>query len=387
MPIKFNVSVSPIEGKGPIKVEGVCTIESGDVKEVTWDWGDGTPKTFGKIQSHTYQNEGIYSIHVFIAGIEGSSRKPDNVTKQYDTSVKVLSDPAPSVSLSNYTIKEGFGIDFTYKILDNGSTIVSEEWSFPGGTPSSWSGRNLPTIRYERAGNFTATVTVRGSNGKLSSAPSQITVTAVNKVVQSLSGLTKLSSAVEAHRKDEIQFVRFSDDNFWIVSYKNGYQSFGDATMNSKLAQYNSSGLRPATYIGNAGKWAIFYGNLGYSWQSCPLNLTNKMTQFYNESKTPIRLDFDNGNNWVYWAGSSISWSHSSQPALVSAVLNLSNAKGFTFGYNNNVNTWLVFSSYNFTASTNVPSDLVNTLNSIKSQSREIIDVEMQGTNWVVIYR
>lgn len=54
---------------------------------------------------------------------------------------------------------------FTDKSVANGTTITAWNWSFPGGTPSSYSGKTPPAVKYTTVGNFQASLTVSDGNG------------------------------------------------------------------------------------------------------------------------------------------------------------------------------------------------------------------------------
>lgn len=70
--------------------------------------------------------------------------------------------PVASFTTSSTTIC----LSETISFVNNGEICVnSYNWSFPGGTPSSFSGRQPPAISYNSTGNFTVTLTVTNTNG------------------------------------------------------------------------------------------------------------------------------------------------------------------------------------------------------------------------------
>ncbi len=63
-------------------------------------------------------------------------------------------------SANNTTINEGQSVNFTDLSTDGGTAITNWSWSFPNGSPSSYTGQNPPSITYANAGNYNVTLTV-----------------------------------------------------------------------------------------------------------------------------------------------------------------------------------------------------------------------------------
>ena len=62
-------------------------------------------------------------------------------------------------------IPEGGQVNFTDNSTDAGSAITSWNWTFSGGTPSSYSGQNPPTITYSTVGHYDVVLTVTNPSG------------------------------------------------------------------------------------------------------------------------------------------------------------------------------------------------------------------------------
>ncbi len=58
------------------------------------------------------------------------------------------------------TLFEGDSVKYYENCSNGGNAISSYQWSFPGGTPSSFSGQNPPYVTYAAAGTYSVTLTV-----------------------------------------------------------------------------------------------------------------------------------------------------------------------------------------------------------------------------------
>jgi len=75
----------------------------------------------------------------------------------------VTGDPIPSFTGVPTTITEGQSVTFYDNSADGGNAITNWQWSFPGGTPSSFVGQNPPTITYATAGTYNVSLQVTNS--------------------------------------------------------------------------------------------------------------------------------------------------------------------------------------------------------------------------------
>jgi len=67
------------------------------------------------------------------------------------------------------SIREGDSVTFYDNSADGGNAISTWSWSFPGGTPSTFTGQNPPAITYATAGTYTVSLTVTNSQTNASS--------------------------------------------------------------------------------------------------------------------------------------------------------------------------------------------------------------------------
>jgi PKD repeat protein len=157
--VNFNASASrPAPGR---------TIRSYD-----WDFGDGEQKTTtSPITSHDYQTAGDFTVTLVVT---------DDVGHQSVASgdVTVLTD-APTADFSSSPTSPVAGANVTFSGSSSsavaGRTIVSWQWDFPGGTPTSGSGTTT-TIKYGSPGTYNVTLTVTDSAGKIGRVTKTVTV-------------------------------------------------------------------------------------------------------------------------------------------------------------------------------------------------------------------
>jgi PKD repeat protein len=72
-------------------------------------------------------------------------------------------NPIPYFSGNPLSIIEGGFVSFNNLSVDGGNPISSYSWSFPGGTPSTFSGQTPPQIQYNAAGTYSVSLSVTNS--------------------------------------------------------------------------------------------------------------------------------------------------------------------------------------------------------------------------------
>ncbi|MCX6269398.1 MAG: PKD domain-containing protein, partial [Bacteroidetes bacterium] len=137
----------------------------------TWTFAGGNPGTFiGRTPPViTYSTPGLYDVTLKVSDGTGTV----SVTKPNYINVKnVIAD----FTASPTTVVVGNSVTFTdYSLCTPGSW----EWSFPGGTPSSYTGQVPPAITYSTIGTYDVTLTVTKSGGTdVKTRTGYITVTA-----------------------------------------------------------------------------------------------------------------------------------------------------------------------------------------------------------------
>ncbi|MBN2172894.1 MAG: PKD domain-containing protein [Bacteroidales bacterium] len=125
----------------------------------TWNWSfpGGTPSSASGQGPHniTYNTPGTYNVSLTV----GDGVDTDTETKTgYITVQNIIADFVGTPT----TVIVGNSVTFT-NLSDCSPT--SWNWSFPGGTPSSYSGANPPAITYNSTGSFNVSLTVSGPSG------------------------------------------------------------------------------------------------------------------------------------------------------------------------------------------------------------------------------
>lgn len=113
-----------------------------------WDWGDGSAKSYGVEQSHTYSAAGGYPIKLTITTNE--TLRTNSVTK----TITVQAAP----NLANYftAIRDLLSVKFSPSI-SNGTSYA---WNFGDGATDA---TKTPTHVYSSPGTYTVTLTVNGN--------------------------------------------------------------------------------------------------------------------------------------------------------------------------------------------------------------------------------
>ncbi|MFZ4522976.1 MAG: PKD domain-containing protein [Bacteroidales bacterium] len=123
----------------------------------TWSFPGGTPSSYvGQTPpAIVYTTAGTYDVTLTVS--DGSSTDPE-VKTGYITVKSVIANFTGTPT----TVVVGNTVTFT----DNSScSPATWEWSFPGGTPSAYSGQTPPAITYSTAGTYNVSLTVTKPGG------------------------------------------------------------------------------------------------------------------------------------------------------------------------------------------------------------------------------
>ena len=135
----------------------------------TWSFPGGSPSSYNgqNPPAVTYASSGSYNVTLTV----GDGIDTDVETKtNYITVAGVIAD----FSGTPTSVVKGNTVTFT-DLSD--CTPTSWSWSFPGGSPSSYSGQNPPPILYNTEGTFDVSLTVsNGSGNNTKTIPGYITV-------------------------------------------------------------------------------------------------------------------------------------------------------------------------------------------------------------------
>ncbi len=130
----------------------------GDPTSWNWSFPGGTPSSYSgqNPPAITYSVNGTYNVSLTVS---------DGITTDTETKTNYISvqGVVANFSASATTIVEGGNVTFTDL---SGCSPTSWSWSFPGGSPSSYSGQTPPAVTYASAGTYNVSLTVSkpGSN-------------------------------------------------------------------------------------------------------------------------------------------------------------------------------------------------------------------------------
>jgi PKD repeat protein len=139
-----------------------------DTHTIEWDFGDGSPPTSGSLTpSHTYMDDGIYSVTLTITDDDGGVGV-DTLT------VTVLDlGPKADFSWSPEPQSEGSTLDFTDTSKSYPDTIISWEWDFAGlGTSSEQN----PSFTFVDDGGHDVILTVTDEDGSTNTIMHTVTI-------------------------------------------------------------------------------------------------------------------------------------------------------------------------------------------------------------------
>lgn len=131
-----------------------------------WNFGDGFTSTETS-PTHTYADPGDYSVVLTTTNDCGTSTKT--------ISINIESSGPPTAAFSANPTSGCAPLTVNFSNSSTGATSYS--WTFPGGNPSSSTATN-PTVVYDVAGTYTATLTATNANGS-NTATATITVNTV----------------------------------------------------------------------------------------------------------------------------------------------------------------------------------------------------------------
>ena len=130
------------------------TNTSSNATDYSWNFGDNTPTSNLQNTSHTYVNDGTYSVTLTATNDCGTKTSVKNVV--------IASPPKASFSIVNANGCAPFTPVFNNT---SSSNTTSYQWILTGATPATSTDKN-PSVTYNSAGTFSITLIVSNSAGK-----------------------------------------------------------------------------------------------------------------------------------------------------------------------------------------------------------------------------
>jgi PKD repeat protein len=129
---------------------------SSNASTYSWDFGDNSTGT-GENPSHTYTNDGTYTVVLTATGPCGTSTASQTVT--------IVTPPIASFTYTTTTGCAPLTVQFT---STSSANTTGYDWIFPGGTPSSSTVAN-PVVVYNVPGTYAVTLIATNAAGGSSS--------------------------------------------------------------------------------------------------------------------------------------------------------------------------------------------------------------------------
>lgn len=300
----------------------------------------------------------------------------------------------PGAPIANFfgiptTLFEGDSVLFYENCADGGNPITSYQWSFPGGTPSSYSGITPPHITYPAAGTYNVSLTVTNLNSSdTETKNAYITVNIPpygNWIVQN-SGFSAASRG--------INWVSIVDQNVvWATAY-DGSGANANVQQFTKTTDGGTTWTPGNINVGNTGlgismihgissttAWLAAYptaaGQMGGIWKTTNggATWTKQTTASFNNAASftnvvhfwnandgfcmgdPINGEFEiyrtvnGGTNWTLVAGANIpnplagEYGYTRQIDVFGNSIWFSTNKGRIFHSTDKGATWVVYTS------------------------------------------
>jgi len=187
---------------------------NGPLTSWSWDFGDGNLSTIQN-PCHTYTAAGTYTVQLIVTNTGGDS----------DTASSAVTVNDLPAAAYTYTVN-GSTVDFTdASTIPPPGNIVSWNWNFPGGNPSTSTSQN-PTVTYTANGTYTVCLTSVSADGCMGTYCDVVNITTVGV------SETELSSSIIIYPNPSSGKFRIQNSEFRIQNVEI-YNSIGKCVFKS----------------------------------------------------------------------------------------------------------------------------------------------------------
>jgi MYXO-CTERM domain-containing protein len=185
-PTLLTMVVPPADENAPVTFTATAYDIVEDTVSFEWDFGDGSPTEAGPSVTHTYPDDGSFTIELTLSDEDGGVSTPS-------TSTLTVSNLPPVIdSMIVEDGVEGSPVDFTASATDVPADTVELTWNFGDGTPDQIGG--TVTHTYDDDGEYTVTLSAADEDGGLAA---WIETVAIGNIAPVLTGVTLPSPANE----------------------------------------------------------------------------------------------------------------------------------------------------------------------------------------------
>ncbi len=183
-PLSAEINASPTSGYVPLAVSFTGSESGGTAPySYSWNFGDGSSSSTDQNPSHTYSEEGDYTV-IFTVTDDSGQQDTDSIIINASEEI-VLLEASCSAFPAEGEIP--FGVTFTAN-ASGGTAPYTYSWDFGDGSSSS---DQNPSHTYSSAGNYNVTLTVTDSSS--SQATDSLIITATS-LTSALSGSASAST-------------------------------------------------------------------------------------------------------------------------------------------------------------------------------------------------
>ncbi|OYU95215.1 MAG: hypothetical protein CFE21_13000 [Bacteroidetes bacterium B1(2017)] len=295
-PTYFNpTSSAPLRNACNNKSYNTCSTDKPDLPDMQEAYMDYFE---GNCSSNMFTLEQKARIHSVLDNIRRGLWAPENlIATGVDVTTAPTCPPIAAFDAPTTLTCAGNKIQF-YDYSYNGN-ITSWEWTFEGGTPSTFTGKTPPLIQYDNAGDYSVTLKVSGANGTNTST--------FNKYITIMPATASLPSGYYSadwwyqnnwqeqgwtfkYENDQNQFERFG------ISYnQNASMKYPQDPFNQKASVGSISSLISPSFNFSGVTNGYFSFNYATAQSTLPANVGGGRTQ----EELKVYTSVDCGKTWI----------------------------------------------------------------------------------------